>query len=77
MTAAVLGKTRSEAETLFHAFHDMLTGGPDAPADPKTLGKLAAFQGVRRFHNRVKCATLSWHTLRAALQAAAEPVSTE
>jgi len=43
MTAAVQGKTASEAETLFHQFHDMVAGGPEAPADPQTLGKLAAF----------------------------------
>jgi nitrogen fixation NifU-like protein len=68
MTAAVQGKTASEAETLFHQFHDMVAGGPEAPADPKTLGKLAAFAGVKEFPARVKCANLSWHTLHAALQ---------
>ena len=77
MTGAVQGKTAAEAESLFRAFHDMVAGGPDAPADPKVLGKLAAFQGVRQFPSRVKCANLSWHTLHAALQATAEPVSTE
>jgi nitrogen fixation protein NifU and related proteins len=77
MTSAVQGKTKAEAEALFRAFHDMVAGGADAPADPKTLGKLAAFAGVRQFPARVKCANLSWHTLRAALAAAAEPVSTE
>jgi nitrogen fixation NifU-like protein len=77
MTGAVQGKTRAEAEALFRAFHDMVAGGADAPADPKALGKLAAFAGVRQFPARVKCANLSWHTLRAALEAAAEPVSTE
>jgi nitrogen fixation NifU-like protein len=68
MTAAVQGKTATEAETLFHQFHDMVAGGPEAPADPKTLGKLAAFAGVKEFPARVKCANLSWHTLHAALQ---------
>jgi nitrogen fixation NifU-like protein len=77
MTGAVQGKTAAEAEALFRAFHDMVAGGPDAPTDPKVLGKLAAFQGVRQFPSRVKCANLSWHTLHAALQATAEPVSTE
>ncbi len=77
MTSAVAGKTKAEAEALFRAFHDMVAGGADAPADPKSLGKLAAFAGVRQFPARVKCANLSWHTLRAALAAAAEPVSTE
>lgn len=77
MTAAVLGKTVRDAEALFHAFHGMVTGGVDAPADPGTLGKLAAFGGVRSFPARVKCANLAWHTLHAALAAATEPVSTE
>ncbi|HEY6853113.1 MAG TPA: SUF system NifU family Fe-S cluster assembly protein [Gemmatimonadales bacterium] len=76
MTAAVQGKTAGEAETMFHQFHDMVAGGPDAPADPKTLGKLAAFAGVREFPARVKCANLSWHTLHAALQRQ-ESVTTE
>jgi nitrogen fixation NifU-like protein len=77
MTGAVQGKTTAEAESLFRTFHDMLTGGADAPADPKSLGKLAAFAGVRSFPARVKCANLSWHTLHAALQNRAEPVTTE
>jgi len=77
MTAAVVGKTRVEAERLFHDFHQMVTGGPDAPTDPQTLGKLAAFAGVRQFPARVKCASLSWHTVHAALAGAAQPVSTE
>ena len=77
MTTAVAGKTKAEAEAMFRSFHDMVAGGADAPADPRSLGKLAAFAGVRQFPARVKCANLSWHTLRAALAAAAEPVSTE
>ena len=77
MTAAVKGKTAAEAETLFRSFHDMVTGGPDAPADATTLGKLAAFAGVRAFPARVKCANLAWHTLHAALRGAAQPVTTE
>lgn len=77
MTAAVKGKTTREAESLFQAFHDMVTGGADQPADTHALGKLAAFQGVRQFPARVKCANLPWHTLQAALQGAREPVSTE
>ena len=76
MTAAVQGKTAAEAETLFHKFHDMVAGGANAPADPQTLGKLAAFAGVKEFPARVKCANLSWHTLHAALQSQAS-VTTE
>jgi nitrogen fixation protein NifU and related proteins len=77
LTGAVLGKSRSEAEALFEDVHAMLTAGHDAPVDTARMGKLAALAGVRRFPVRVKCASLSWHTLHAALQAAAEPVSTE
>lgn len=75
MTGAVLGKTTEEAEALFQAVHGMLTGA--APGDPTILGKLAALSGVRQFPARVKCASLSWHALRTALQGGAAPVSTE
>lgn len=71
MTAAVQGKTSAEARTLFQSFRDMLAGGGPAP------GKLAAFAGVKSFPARVKCATLSWHTLHAALESRHEPVTTE
>jgi nitrogen fixation NifU-like protein len=77
MTQVVKGKPTSEAEALFRAFHDMLTGGPEAPGDAGSLGKLAAFAGVRAYPARVKCANLPWHTLRAALAGGAEPVTTE
>ncbi|HKV70569.1 MAG TPA: SUF system NifU family Fe-S cluster assembly protein [Gemmatimonadales bacterium] len=77
MTSAVMGKTSRDAEQLFQAFHDMVTGGPKAPADPTVLGKLAAFAGVRQFPARVKCANLAWHTLHAALQSDGTPISTE
>jgi nitrogen fixation NifU-like protein len=75
MTTVVKGKTVAEAERLFQAYHAMLTG--DAPADRQVLGKLSAFAGVREFPARVKCAILAWHTLHAALEDHAEPVSTE
>lgn len=77
MTSSVKGKTRAEAEALFHTFHKMVTSEGGAPADQRALGKLAAFSGVREFPIRVKCATLPWHTLRAALEGKGEPVSTE
>ena len=77
LTGAVLGKTKPEAEALFREVHTMLTSAPSEPVPTATLGKLAALAGVRRFPARVKCASLSWHTLHAALQAAAEPVTTE
>ena len=66
MTGAVKGKTMAEAEALFERFHGMVTSDPASPADA-SLGKLAAFAGVRQFPSRVKCAILSWHTLHAAL----------
>ncbi len=75
MTSAVKGKSKSDALALFACFHDMVTGGA-APDEP-TLGKLVAFAGVREFPARVKCASLAWHTLRAALQGEGEAVSTE
>lgn len=67
MTEALKGKRVEEAHELFQKFHDVLTGPADEPSKAEDLGKLAAFQGVRRFPVRVKCATLAWHTLEAAL----------
>lgn len=69
MTESLKGKTRAEAEALFARFHSLLTLPPDkkgAGAAPE-LGKLAVFSGVSEFPLRVKCATLAWHTLKAAL----------
>ena len=75
MTSAVKGKTRSEGEALFDKVHKMLTGA--ANGDPEELGRLAALSGVCNFPARVKCASLAWHTLRAALESKQDPVSTE
>jgi nitrogen fixation protein NifU and related proteins len=75
MSEAVKGKTHEEAAELFDAVHGMLTGGR-AP-DPAGLGKLAALAGVRQFPVRVKCASLCWHTLNAALAGSQTPVTTE
>ena len=77
MTEALKGKTRAEAEALFERFHEVLTGDGELAAEGAALGKLAALAGVREFPVRVKCATLPWHTFRAALRGEAEPVSTE
>lgn len=74
MTEGVKGKTIEEAERLFEDFHDLIT--TDKPA-ASSLGKLAVFSGVREYPVRAKCATLAWHTLRAALRGADTPVSTE
>ena len=76
MTQAVKGKTRAEAEMLFNEFHRMATGELDEENEPNHLGKLKIFAGVRDFPARVKCATLSWHTMQAALNDQTE-VSTE
>jgi nitrogen fixation protein NifU and related proteins len=65
MTEALHGKSRAEAETLFEQIHAMLTGR--AEADPAEFGKLAALGGVRDYPTRVKCASLCWHTVHAAL----------
>ena len=67
MTVAAKGKTKQEVETLFDEFHRMVTGALDEENEPNHLGHLKIFAGVREFPVRVKCATLPWHTLRAAL----------
>ncbi len=77
MTTALKGKTREEAERLFDSFKGMITSTPDAPFDEKELGKLVVFSGVREFPIRVKCATLAWHTVLAALKGEADTISTE
>lgn len=67
MTEAVKGKAREEVGALFHDFHELVTGKSSGDAD--SLGKLVAFSGLSEFPMRVKCATLAWHTLEAALRA--------
>ena len=76
MTQAVKGKSKQEAEVLFHQFHDMVMGDLDEVGTPNSLGRLTIFSGVREFPARVKCASLSWHTMRAALHGE-ERASTE
>ena len=75
MTEALKGKTEIEAKALFKAFHLLLTEDDTKPA--KSLGKLIIFEGVRAFPARVKCATLAWHALDAALKKEVLPVTTE
>ena len=77
MTTVVKGMTRAEAELMFDRFHDLVTGKPLDDSTRAALGKLAAFGGVSRFPARVKCASLSWHAMRAALHGADTGVSTE
>jgi nitrogen fixation NifU-like protein len=74
MTDALKGHSVSEARELFERFHRMVTTPPDVPVED--LGKLSVFAGVREFPVRVKCASLAWHTLKAAL-AREEKASTE
>jgi len=66
MSQALKGKTRQEAEELFEQFHRIVTGEPGG--DTSALGKLEIFAGVANFPTRIKCATLAWHTLQAALR---------
>jgi nitrogen fixation protein NifU and related proteins len=73
MTGALKGKSRREAEELFQRFHRLVTGAGTVGSDTgETLGKLAVFSGVSEYPSRVKCASLPWHTLKAALQSPAE-----
>ena len=76
MTQAVKGKSRQQAEALFTEFHSMVTGKLNEETDENSLGNLKIFAGVREFPVRVKCATLPWHTLHAALNKE-DQVSTE
>ena len=75
MTSAVKGKSRAEAARLFEQFHRLVTGATST--DDRALGSMAAFSGVSKFPARVKCASLSWHTLRSALDSEPAPASTE
>lgn len=76
MTQAVKGKSKAEAAELFDTFHKLVTTG-ETNGNQSELGKLAVFSGVSEFPVRVKCATLAWHTLQAALEGKQDPVSTE
>jgi len=77
LTETVVGKRVAEAEEIFGAFHALLTAGERGDGKAAALGKLEVFAGVGEFPARVKCATLPWHTLHAALQRREEPVTTE
>lgn len=77
MTEAVRGKTLGEATAIFDRFHAMITAPMDQPVDLESAGKLAVFAGVREFPMRVKCASLAWHTLQAALSGGAITAKTE
>jgi nitrogen fixation NifU-like protein len=76
MTQVIKGRSKDDAESLFDQFHRMVTGGLDVETEENDLGKLKIFAGVIEFPARVKCASLSWHTLHAALHGE-EAISTE
>ena len=76
MTQALKGKTLQEAEAMFKSFHGMVTGQKKEGAETD-MGKLKVFAGVSEFPARVKCATLAWHTLEAALHGEQQKISTE
>lgn len=77
MTDTIKGRTLQDAEDFFVEFHRMVTSPADEPVELGRLDKLAVFAGVREYPVRVKCASLAWHTLRAALEAKQDVVSTE
>jgi nitrogen fixation NifU-like protein len=77
MTSVLKGKTVAEADALFDKFHKLVTSTMDEEQESEALGKLAVFAGVREFPVRVKCASLAWHALRAALNNEQNIVSTE
>ena len=77
MSGIVKGKSKAEAQALFESFHRMVTERSSAGADSSEPEEFGAFRGVCEFPVRVKCATLAWHTLRAALEARPEAVATE
>ncbi|MGH0035960.1 MAG: Fe-S cluster assembly sulfur transfer protein SufU [Myxococcota bacterium] len=77
MTEYVKGMSREAVEAAFERFHALVTSSPSEEAHTEGLGKLAVFAGVREFPMRVKCATLAWHTLKAALEGEGATVKTE
>ena len=77
MTDALKGKTLDEANAFFEQFHAMVTAPANSDVHTDTLGKLAVLSGVREYPMRVKCASLAWHTMKAAMTAEHEVVSTE
>jgi nitrogen fixation NifU-like protein len=78
MTSELKGKTLPEAEAIFESFHEMVAGPEELEEEEvEALGKLAVFSGVREYPARVKCASLAWHTLHAALENNEQPISTE
>ena len=77
MTESLLGKTEQQAKQLFNGVHGLLTDAAYPAAGNLLLGKMRVLEGVKEYPMRVKCATLAWHTMHAALQQQADTISTE
>jgi len=77
MTDSIKGMTLEKVDGVFNAFRSMITRRPEDDYDSEILGDLEILQGVSRYPARIKCATLSWHTLRAALTQSEDPITTE
>lgn len=77
MTESLKGKTEAEARAIFERFNQLMARPAGSQSDLETLGELAVFSGVREYPVRVKCATLAWQTMRAALDGSRETVATE
>jgi nitrogen fixation NifU-like protein len=77
MSTMVKGRTREQADALFEVFHRLVTGESVSPQEVASVGKLAAFANVSEFPARVKCASLAWHTMHAAVAGGPDTVSTE
>jgi nitrogen fixation NifU-like protein len=77
MTTVLKGRSMAEAEAAFQQFHELVTADTEEEPDLDQLGKLAVFSGVREFPARVKCASLAWHTVHAALNEIDKPATTE
>jgi nitrogen fixation NifU-like protein len=77
MSVVMKGKTRAEAEKLFHQFHSLVTEGSSPEPTSEEMERLAPFAGVSEYPARVKCAILAWHTVHSALEGKSEPISTE
>ena len=77
MTESLKGKSEAEVAQIFERFHNLVTGNAPEDSEGSSMGKLAVFAGVREYPVRVKCATLAWHTMRAALEGKPDTVATE
>jgi nitrogen fixation NifU-like protein len=75
MTDRVKGQSLAEVDALFQDFQTMVTSSPDSEIETESMGKLAVFAGVREFPSRVKCASLAWHALKAALKDSSQAVA--